>query len=1065
MAVRMAVRWGALLGGFLGLLAAPALSEVLLDYRAALQEAAKFANANDFEGAGRVTEAALAALDAGDAPGAVEARAFLLNGLARWQAGAGQGRQAYETALRALDQLDSHDPRRWYFLRDVGILAFRLGHCEAALEAYAKARSAAASTSREAEVALNQAQVFLHYGLDQEAADALVVALSHAETALPAMFTRAALELGRFDHRAAGDWLDQARAVLDRRASAASAETALMRALEAEWWAKSAWLARSSGDFTAAERHIAEADRLLADRPDEDRSGLLNEHATLEFFRGRFAVAERHYRQVLEAQTVYADEAMPRAHAYYQLAVTLRGLGDLAQAEAFFTLAEIGYRHCPRGDPWRLALLLGERNRLRLDLGDVSGAEADATAMRTLVESFATPRPVLAAYAQAAEAEVLARRGRLDEALLVMTDATERLRQVRGDTSEDLVPGYVRLSEWALESGDRPRARADAERALDLRRRAGAASLWGEARAWALVAASSDPTDARYVESLIGIVTAAESYLAAASGAEDQVRRELRASRYDIVERALTPIAPASSSPAAITPALVSLIQVPQLAETAAVLGTAHALAGASDPALALQLVERAGLLERRRVLDVQFSAAQQDPLVAAGLSESLLAEIGGVQARLHSLDAGLRQRDPRLAELLVPRTVPVEHLQALLHDDEALYLQLVTRVATIGVLLRPHGVVMRVAPRSGRDLVRRDVRRLRDGLDLQKGLDRQPFDRRTAHALYLASLGPFEAELAGVRQLVVVPDDAFQAFPWSVMVVDPAADAGGNVLDRHALTVVPSASAFAALRGNAAAPQIAAEPFIGFGDPVLQGGRGTIIGLSTESLISEGLRGPSPARVQQLEPLPQTSRELTAIAASLGASQESVFVRERATRAEVHRVGLANHRIISFATHGLLAGDFRGLAEPALVLTPGGRMADGSLDNGLLTASEIASLRTSADLVLLSACNTGRAETVEGAYGLSALARAFFSAGARGLLVSHWAVESEATVRLVTHFMELAAQEPDASKSRLWQQTMQWMASGGAGERYRDPAYWAAFVLMGDAAPFAVPGQPWGPV
>jgi CHAT domain-containing protein len=96
------------------------------------------------------------------------------------------------------------------------------------------------------------------------------------------------------------------------------------------------------------------------------------------------------------------------------------------------------------------------------------------------------------------------------------------------------------------------------------------------------------------------------------------------------------------------------------------------------------------------------------------------------------------------------------------------------------------------------------------------------------------------------------------------------------------------------------------------------------------------------------------------------------------------------------FATHGLMSGDLGGLAEPALVLTP---PPEASPDNdGLLTASKIATLKLNASWVVLSACNTAAGDGTPDAGGLSGLAKAFFYAGARSLLVSHWSVPSQAT-------------------------------------------------------------------
>src|SRR5439155_11346278 len=108
----------------------------------------------------------------------------------------------------------------------------------------------------------------------------------------------------------------------------------------------------------------------------------------------------------------------------------------------------------------------------------------------------------------------------------------------------------------------------------------------------------------------------------------------------------------------------------------------------------------------------------------------------------------------------------------------------------------------------------------------------------------------------------------------------------------------------------------------------------------------------------------------------------------------------LANYRVLHFATHGTVAGEIEGTAEPGLILTPPKEQTD--VDDGYLSASEVAALKLDADWVILSACNTA-AGSAQGAEALSGLARSFFYAGARALLVSHWSVDSAATVKLIT--------------------------------------------------------------
>ena len=143
-------------------------------------------------------------------------------------------------------------------------------------------------------------------------------------------------------------------------------------------------------------------------------------------------------------------------------------------------------------------------------------------------------------------------------------------------------------------------------------------------------------------------------------------------------------------------------------------------------------------------------------------------------------------------------------------------------------------------------------------------------------------------------------------------------------------------------------------------------------------------------ALAHMLARLKDTADELTAVAQKLGAQATDIYLRENAAETNVKRKPLADYRVVYFATHGLVAGDVKELAEPSLALTlPKEPTIE---DDGLLTASEVAQLKLNADWVVLSACNTIAGDR-PGAEALSGLARAFFYAGARALLVSHWPV------------------------------------------------------------------------
>jgi CHAT domain-containing protein len=156
----------------------------------------------------------------------------------------------------------------------------------------------------------------------------------------------------------------------------------------------------------------------------------------------------------------------------------------------------------------------------------------------------------------------------------------------------------------------------------------------------------------------------------------------------------------------------------------------------------------------------------------------------------------------------------------------------------------------------------------------------------------------------------------------------------------------------------------------------------------------------------------------------------------------------LDQYRVIDFATHGLVAGEVNGLSEPALVLSlPEHPTAD---DDGLLTASRVAKLTLDADWAVLSACNTAAGEK-PGAEGLSGLARAFFYAGARALLVSHWPVDSEAAVKLTTGAFSELAKNPAIGRAEALRRSMQKLIADPSSPQNSDPSLWAPFVLVGE--------------
>jgi CHAT domain-containing protein len=189
-------------------------------------------------------------------------------------------------------------------------------------------------------------------------------------------------------------------------------------------------------------------------------------------------------------------------------------------------------------------------------------------------------------------------------------------------------------------------------------------------------------------------------------------------------------------------------------------------------------------------------------------------------------------------------------------------------------------------------------------------------------------------------------------------------------------------------------------------------------------------------------------------VAKDLKLSADDIWLGARATETNIKTLSdqgkLAQYRVVHLATHGTLAGEISGSSEPGLIFTPPREATD--LDDGYLSASEVTTLKLDADWVILSACNTA-AGGAQGAEALSGLARAFIYAGARALLVSHWSVDSAATVKLITSAVGATTRDRTLGLAEALRRAMLAMIDRGEA-REAHPAFWAPFVVVGEGAP-----------
>ncbi len=440
-----------------------------------------------------------------------------------------------------------------------------------------------------------------------------------------------------------------------------------------------------------------------------------------------------------------------------------------------------------------------------------------------------------------------------------------------------------------------------------------------------------------------------------------------------------------------------------------------------------------------------KLAAGQQTAML-----ETIKAKLKDVDARLKSLSTQVQSAFPRYNQL-VDSAIDAERVMTLLGPEEAVAQVLLGN--DDGMVFVVTGQKVIVVPIDiSRQEAQKIVDQLRSGLDPKLG-KLQKFDVELAHLLFQRLFGPVAKEVTG-KHLITVSNGPFLSLPFGVLVTEkPDKVIGRNysqiafLAKFSAISLLPSVRSFVDLREKAETSK-AEKAFIGFGDfvPV----RGSIVNQLAQhrsgDCQEQGSQLPSYHETRaNFIPLPATKDELEKVAKVFPEQAVDFSLGTDFTDQAVKNMPLKNYQVLYFATHGLLPNDLECLPQPSLVTSPPEVLQD--KDDGFLDMEEILQLNLDADLVVLSACNTGGPDK-KGGENLTGLARAFFFAGARSLLVSHWPAADEATVKLMTGVFDRMHNNPNMGLAESLQRVQQEFLSS---QNFTHPFFWGNFTMVGD--------------
>ncbi len=493
-------------------------------------------------------------------------------------------------------------------------------------------------------------------------------------------------------------------------------------------------------------------------------------------------------------------------------------------------------------------------------------------------------------------------------------------------------------------------------------------------------------------------------------------------------------------------------------------------------------------LVERERNLGRQLNDKARTTAGTPEAAAALKLEISHLETELERAQAAIRKASPHYAALVRPQPLKLKEIQQQLDADTLLleyalgkdrsYLWAISKDSLTSYELPKEEQIKQSALQVYEMLTARSTTKRGESVPQRQERIAQAEAKLPAAAQQLSQtlLSPVAAQL-GNKRLVIVADGALQYIPFAMLPEPETGRRGEGATGRkpslrtvastplivgHEVVSLPSASALAIQRAELAGRQPAPKMLAVIADPVFDRTDARFKTVTTNASDKEQAQTIAFNDARSIEHLAEKSNDKSGVMTRRLVIPRLPFTRQEATRllaltpktasfgaidfqanrATVLDGNLSQYRYVHFATHGLLDSERPGLSSLVLSMVD----EQGNQRDGFLRANDIYNLKLPAELVVLSACQTGLGKEIKGE-GLVGMTRGFMYAGAARVVVSLWSVNDKATAELMTKFYEKMLKRGErpaaalrAAQVEMWRQ-----------KQWQSPYYWAAFTMQGE--------------